>query len=371
MKTNKHHHLTSHLGIRGLCLGLMLVGSLFVAYRASADDLQPLIDAVTKQIQTNQAEANQKQAEGDTLQNKLSILQDHLDAGRANLQLTRLKIDKSEQDLQANKEQLETQTELLRENIAAVYRQGGLSPMELVASSNTLSDLVSKQQYYTSLRGKVTQNVESIRDAKKAIEDLQNKLLGQENEVKLELKAVGDQEAEMAALVAETRGQEKVYRELVAADNTRLSTLRAQQSAVIAAQSAGRDYSITSEYPWAGAEPFPNSGVDPWGFYYRQCTSYAAWRRANLGRPIPAWGFLGPANAKQWPDWARQYQMRVDSVPEVGALGVYPVGEYGHVMVVESVLKNGQQVLVSEFNANWDGRYSQSLWPTSALVFIH
>ena len=352
-------------------MGVFVVMSLLIVHRVRADDLQPLIDAVTKQIADNQAQANQKQAEADTLQNKLTILQTRLAASKANLQLTRLKIDQSVKDLDKNKSDLELQTELLRENIAAMYKQGGLSAMELLASSDTLSDLVSKQQYYSSLKDKITGNVDAIKAAKKSIEELQTKLLSQQNEEQLETDAVSEQEGELAALVADTRGQEKVYRDLVQADNDRLATLRAQQTAVIAAQSAGRDYSITSQYPWAGAEPFPNSGVDPWGFYYRQCTSYAAWRRANIGRPIPAWGFLGPANAKQWPDWARQYQMRVDSVPEVGALGVYPVGEYGHVMVVESVLKNGQQVLVSEFNANWDGRYSQSLWPVSALVFIH
>lgn len=99
-----------------------------------------------------------------------------------------------------------------------------------------------------------------------------------------------------------------LYQQLVEADKTRLGILRSQQAAAIAAQSMGRDYSTTSQYPWAGVEPFPSDGVDPWGFYYRQCTSYAAWRRANLRhpcrlgdfwvRPMPKIGQIGLGNFK-------------------------------------------------------------------------
>ena len=47
----------------------------YQARPARADELQPLIDAVTKQIQDNQAVVNQKQVEGDTLQNRLTAIQ--------------------------------------------------------------------------------------------------------------------------------------------------------------------------------------------------------------------------------------------------------------------------------------------------------
>ncbi len=151
----------------------------------------------------------------------------------------------------------------------------------------------------------------------------------------------------------------------------KLAALRSEQAAVIAAQSAGRDYTSSTEYTWQNVEPFPSWGVDPWGFYYRQCTSYAAWRRAKIGRPIPSWGFMGPADAKEWANWGRRFNYRVDRQPEVGAIAVYASGQYGHVMIVEAIVSNGNQVLVSEFNANWDGRYSQSLWPVTALEFVH
>ncbi len=336
-----------------------------------ADDLQPLIDAVTRQIQDNQAIVNQKQAEGDSLQNRLTAIQAELSAARSNLELTRLRIGQTKLDRKNAQASLEKTTELLRQNIAAAYKQGNISPIEVFASSENLSDFVGRQEYYDSLRKKIAENVDSIKATKKQLAEFSRQLRIKEEQQRLEEKAIAAKETEQTELLAKTRGDEATYRALVAADTVRLETLRAQQIAAIAAQSLGRDFSLTTDYPWTTVEPFPSRGVDPWGFYYRQCTSYAAWKRASIGRPLPAWGFLGPANAKQWPDWAGKFGMRVDTTPEVGAAAVYPVGEYGHVMIVEGIVSNGTQVLVSEFNADWGGRYSQSLWPVSSLVFIH
>lgn len=345
----------------------MLVGH----SRVSADEYQPLIDALSKQIQDNQAIVKQKQAEGDNLENRLDAVRADLASARANLEMTRLQVSQNKARQSEVQTRLKKQTDLLGENIAAVYRQGGISPLELIAGSQSLSQYVDKQQYYTSLRDKINDTLAEIERSKKQLDDLEIDLRIKENAESLQEKVIAEKEAELAKLLEQTRGEEQKYRDLVKADQAQLSTLRAQQAAAIAAQSAGRTYSLTTDYPWSTVEPFPSWGVDPWGFYYRQCTSFAAWRRASLGKPIPSWGFMGPADAKMWPNWGRQFNMRVDDQPEVGAIAVYGGGEYGHVMIVESVLKDGQQVLVSEFNANWDGRYSQSLWPSSVLTYIH
>lgn len=350
---------------------LIVLTAVWVLPVARADDLQPLIDAVTKQIQDNQAVVNQKQAEADTLQNRLTSIQADLSASRANLELTRLRIEQTKLDRKVAEASLKQTTQLLKENIAAVYKQGNVTPIELLASSENLSDYVGRQEYYDALRNKITENLNTIKTTKKQLEELARQLNIKEDQLKLEQESIAAKEIEQARLLEQTKGEEAAYQALVDADTERLEILRAQQAAAIAAQSLGRDFSLTSEYPWSTVDPFPSRGVDPWGFYYRQCTSYAAWKRASIGRPIPAWGFLGPANAKQWPDWAGKFGMRVDTTPEEGAVAVYPVGEYGHVMIVEGIVSNGAQVLVSEFNADWNGNYSQSLWPTSSLVFIH
>ncbi len=363
-----------HVFIFSLLLLLAGAGAAVFSWHhksARADEIQPLIDAVTKQISENQAIANQKSAEADTLSNYMVVAQADLKATQGNLDVTRLRLQRIRQQQSENQIKLSEQENLLGQNIASFYKNGNMSILEVLASSTNLSEFVGRQEYYSSMRQKIDGTLKTIRETRKTLDTLGNQLAIREQEEQLAIKSISKKQADIQEILDKTHGEEQLYQALVSGDKQKLEVLRAQQSAAVMAQSAGRNYSLTSEYPWASAEPFPSMGVDPWGFYYRQCTSYAAWRRAQLGKPIQAWGFLGPANAKDWPNWAKLFSIQVDDKPEVGAIGVYTAGEYGHVMIVEGVVNNGQSVVVSEFNANWDGRYSQSIWPASALVFIH
>lgn len=120
-------------------------------------------------------------------------------------------------------------------------------------------------------------------------------------------------------------------------------------------------------YPWANA-PFPNSIADDWGMYQRQCVSYAAWKVAASGRQMPFWG--GRGNASSWDDNARADGIAVSSTPQVGSVAVSHAGGYGHVSYVEQVYGDGT-IRISQYNAGWDGMYSEEKLSTSGLVFIH
>ena len=50
----------------------------------------------------------------------------------------------------------------------------------------------------------------------------------------------------------------------------------------------------------------------------------------------------------------------VDLNPTPGSIAVSNAGYYGHAMYVEAVGSNGQQAIyISQYNANWDGRYNE------------
>lgn len=110
----------------------------------------------------------------------------------------------------------------------------------------------------------------------------------------------------------------------------------------------------TGGYPWANAS---TNGVDPWGFYYRQCTSYAAWYFNSVeGKSFYSWRTLGvnqSSNSGDWADGLAQNQgYTVSSTPRVGAIASWPAGglnAYGHVAIVQAVNNNGT-INVSEYN---------------------
>ncbi len=107
-----------------------------------------------------------------------------------------------------------------------------------------------------------------------------------------------------------------------------------------------------------------------WG----QCTYYAWWWRAtspySLG-PLP--GAL-TGDAKYWANNARALGMRVDNVPEVGAVFQTTAGWYGHVGVVLRVNDDGS-LLVREMNYGYRANtITESTIPTNVVgnfTYIH
>lgn len=137
----------------------------------------------------------------------------------------------------------------------------------------------------------------------------------------------------------------------------------------IALQPAAIISSHGSAYPYATV-PFPNMTVDPWGMYMRQCVSYTAWKVASSGRTMPYWG--GRGNAAQWDDNARAAGIPVDGVPRVGSVAVdhSKGGGFGHTSYVEEIYSDGT-IRISQYNARWDGTYSEERVSPAGLVFIH
>jgi surface antigen len=139
-------------------------------------------------------------------------------------------------------------------------------------------------------------------------------------------------------------------------------------------------------YPWAsaacqaspGAQYCPgdnwiyNAGLyDTWGYNYRNCTSYVAWRLStNNGFNMPrAIGW-----AAVWGTVLRS-QYAINATPARGAIAWDPKG---HVAYVESVSADGSQVAISEYNYGYypdistgDGLYHTRTVATGKFQYIH
>jgi surface antigen len=119
------------------------------------------------------------------------------------------------------------------------------------------------------------------------------------------------------------------------------------------------------DYPYGSLDP---NDVDPWAFYFRECTSFVAWRMNQaMGTPAgPPWAFdnnmNGPngmpghwGNAHEWDENATRIGYHVDGVPAMGAVAQWNGTEggaslSGHVAYVVPVNVDGS-VLVEEYNA--------------------
>ncbi len=102
---------------------------------------------------------------------------------------------------------------------------------------------------------------------------------------------------------------------------------------------------------------FTKNGVtygqyDEWGYYFRNCTSYVAWKLSTLG--VPPEKIKGLGNAKFWFDNAKKRGIPTGSTAAVGAVAVSTTGKYGHVAFVEAVHGDGT-ITVSEYNVGVAG----------------
>lgn len=345
---------------------LAMVGVLLMPTLAQADRFDDQINELNKQIEADQSVVSQKQSEADTLKNKLAIIDSQITVAQAELDKTRIEATQTQTAIDRNNADLERQKEILGENLRTIYKQGEVSPIELMASSKNLSDFVAQREYLDAIKDKVDQNLDKINKLKRELEEKKNKLAILENEQKAQVKNIAAQQAAQQNLLAVTQGEESRYQAKIGEDKKKIAELRSQQAAAIAAASGNLSYGGSGGYPWAGMPK--DGGVDPWGYYWRECTSYAAWKRAAIGRPLPPWGLWGWADAKTWVSWAQTSGIPTSSSPSVGDVGVYQGGYYGHVMIVERV--EGSNVWVSQYNAEMQGLYSESSWPISSLTFI-
>jgi surface antigen len=121
-------------------------------------------------------------------------------------------------------------------------------------------------------------------------------------------------------------------------------------------------------YDWR----FEGREFDPWGFAFRNCTSWVAWRMRNTNgadffntQQGGRWG-----NANTWDDNARRLGYPVNSTPARGAIAQTDAGSFGHVAWVDAVNADGT-VTVEDYNNAGTGAFARRTVAASSFVYIH
>jgi surface antigen len=111
---------------------------------------------------------------------------------------------------------------------------------------------------------------------------------------------------------------------------------------------------------------------DPWGFVFRNCTSFVSWRlHERNGLAGFANHFRGEhwGNAENWDDVARRLGYRVDSVPAIGAVAQTDEGRVGHVAWVSAI--GPGTVTIEEYNHASPGGYGTRTVPVGDFRYLH
>lgn len=396
---------TQHIRTHGRLYGMtaVLLASLIL--------LQPVVAAQTyderiKQLQTqNDANATNRsglQAQEMTLESKIANLQATIAGLEAEIRANQAKQTELAAKIVETDREITRQKDLLAVSVRRMYIDNDVSTLEKMASSKNFSEFVEKEEYGLSVQSEISSGIERINQLKKqqeAQKALVEKLLA--DNTAMQTKVEGEKQ-EVARLLALNQEQQASYTQSINVNNSQITNLQRQQAeenarylreqarlvaearraaqqqtaarggapapAPVAAMAPAGVAPVNGmAYPYANA-PYPNEMVDRWGMYQRECVSYTAWKVAASGRHMPYWG--GRGNANQWDDNARAAGIPVDGNPRVGDVAVRNQGFYGHVMYVEAVNGDGT-IRISQYNAAWDGRYSEATIVPNGLVFIH
>ncbi len=385
---------------------LLVAGSLshgfgvFAATCSNTTDCQQQIDGLNAQnsqaqstLSTLESQAGSYQAAVSALQSQINMIQGRIadnQAQQASLQT----------QIIAAQTQLDQQKSVLANDLKTTYINGQLTPVEMLATSNNISDYIDKQQAYSVVQDK-------IQDTLTQIATLQAQLKGQKDQVDQLLATLGTQQTqvtaaqnEQASLLSYNESQQASFNQQISDNKSALTQLYAQQAAIIAASfGGGFHYGGTGGYPYAdavclntsgdcgpsGGYPYgpyawgypPDNQYDGAGWAYRNCTGYAFWRLAQTSGVTLTAGLFPNVMASggrigySLPDF-RKLGYVVDKDPNgANVLAVNTGGNFGHIMYVEAVDGNGQAI-ISQYNAGEDGRFSTgTLTNTSGVYFVH
>ncbi len=364
----------------GVLASILVLLSAVVSWpQAKADQFDDQIRQLNQQNVENKKSVIALQIQADSYQDAINKLQDQINTLLAQIKTNEQKRDELQKQIDEAQAELDKQKKVLGENIKAMYLEGQISTLEMLASSKDLSDFVDKQQYRNSVKDK-------IRDTLDKVTALKQKLRAQKEETELLLKQQSDIQAQLTAnqdqqssLLNATESQKADFQQKIKDNNSKIGELRKQQAVENARYAIGsfssnpnNGYYPYANYPFSmrlGPGCVDGDGPDRWGYCTRQCVSYAAWAVERSGRRAPM--YYG--NANNWPWAARNAGISVDTSPREGDVAISTSGTWGHAMYVEVVgTQNGQPaVFVSQYNAQLDGQYSEGWRYTTGLQFIH
>ena len=338
-----------------------------------ARDYEAEIKAKEQEASKYNSEASRLGEMADSLQSELDKINGQITTIQGQIVDSQKKIDNLNAQIKRNEILIKQRRKAMGQVLADMHVDDQISPLEMLASSNSIGDYIDKQEQRSSLRTSLNGKIKEIKALQKKLEEnkklVENTLRDQESQ----RNVLSSKQSEKAKLVADTKNDQNAYSALAQKRNSEVAKLREEQAAANR-RALGNGVSIPGGIPGGGGYPgvWANAPldayVDPWGLYTRECVSYVAWKIHSTGRYVPHFG--GAGNANQWPSTAARHGISSGSTPKAGAAAVMNIGYYGHVMYVESVNGDGT-ITVSDYNFAWDGLYRNYTRSASGLTYVY
>lgn len=369
-KTTKKVTITGRI-FAAVALGLLISYTTFPGVKkAWAAATCSTISECTSQINASNSAVSGLKSQAVNYQDAVTRLQSEINSVQGQISVNQAEQARLEKAIAEAQAQIDYQKAVLGADLRTMYIEGQMTPIEALATSNSLSDYVDKEEYRRAVQNSIQVTLDKIAKMQAELNSQKVRVGTLLAEQRVQAAQLAGARNEQASLLSLNKSQQAAY-------NAQTSQNQAKLNALIAAQRAANSSTSTGTYAFIrfpgaardfnpGAYPYANSGFsmstapgcndndgpDKWGYCTRQCVSYTAWAVEASGRTAPRyWG-----NAKNWDDRARSAGIPVYGYPEVGDIAISNSGTWGHSMYVEAV--SGDRIYVSQYNAQLDGRLS-------------
>lgn len=359
----------------------------FVKY-ISAQSLQQQINELSAENNQNKNQLNALRIEAGSYQDTINALAAQINAYQQEINARQREAEDIQRQIVEKELELDKQRSVLGDNIKAMYLEGDISTIEMLATSKNLSDFFDKQQYREMTSNNMKATLDKITALKAELQTKKEeieKIIKQQEQLR---SATAVQKAEQDRLLGFNKAQQADFNSKIKGNQDKINELKRQQAIENARLFGGSGGMLGGGgYPWGLAPCIHTGQVDgpcynydwgvggsPWnwnlgGYGYRNCTDWVAYRVRVAGGHVPS----GLGNAKLWDDRAPSYGISVGSTPRQGAAAVSNGGFYGHVMYVEAVNGDGS-IVVSDYNRAGTGKYDMNTLSASTasnLRFVY
>jgi surface antigen/flagellar biosynthesis chaperone FliJ len=350
-------------------IALFVVAALFLipisATASTIDDLENQKKSAEQDAAEAQEKADQKAAELKSLNSQINEIEKQvaesenaLATTQKDLDATQAIIDQLTTEIAVQEENYKNEKAKLHQVLTAQYMEGDTTSfIYTVIGSNSLSEIMTKEEYYQSINSQINTMMDQIAQTKA---ELAAKKEEQDKKKQELVEKKQEQESYNSLITSRKKQKEYLSGQASASRESYLAQVEKLQGDIHYLSNAiyaerQRLAEASNEHYVDGSSGYPYSSInspDPWMFLTRQCTSYSAWKwNVAYGK---SWYNTRPGSgsAWNWPALASDQGYSVSGTPRVGAIiswGKTGAMPYGHVAIVESVNANGT-IDLSEYN---------------------
>lgn len=206
----------------------------------SKEQLQAELQALEKEIADNKAVIDQKKKEGQSLSRDIGILdtkikksEKEIQARDINIKNISYSIEDKNRKINSLNGKLETEKTIMQSMLREMNRMPHTSLAILALSSSTISAVFDNVNRYEDIKTSLHDTINAVKDTKNQVEEVKKDLVetkSEEQAIKQQQlsikKDIEENKKEKATILTQTKGQEKLYQQIVKDKEKRVKEIR-------------------------------------------------------------------------------------------------------------------------------------------------